>query len=432
MRKMGCCIVLMCSGYVNASGFKMDVINPSSFGLANAGSAADVSDASIAFHNVAGMHALGKESFISSLSVIDPNSRMDNTQLSGVGLSPSVNTTVSDATQAFVGGALLPSLFYVRPLNHKMTGGVSITVPFGVDFSYHLNNGVERLVSETHLRVLDVQPALSYQWSNHWMVGMGLNMMYATERLSREAPVFGTRIDYEGSDTAVGFNLGFLASFNENRTRVGGKYQSEVGFDFKGTASVQGANPAIPELSLYNDVHMPSYIHLGLSHQFKNQWSTHVGVMHTRWPESVGSRLSTQIPIHILNMPSGVDALFNNQFPNWHNTLSMNVGVRYQVTPTWQLRFGYLWDDDPAEQTSEMAPSLLSALRTQSWVTVGAGYNPSGPWAWDVMCGVMRASKSEVGESFFNPMTPNQNITLKGNASTRAYTYGVQVTYDYE
>lgn len=426
---------LVCATHANAAGFKVDAINPSNFGLANAGAAADVNDASIVFHNPAGIHALGQHALSASFSTFYPKSELDNIELYTAGLpagTPPVKVP-SDVSD-FVLSESLPALFYARPVHDKIAVGFSVTVPFGAGAHYDVKTSLGEWTSSTELKVVDIQPAMSYRFSGHWSVGAGINVMHALEHVDRRS--FGTKVSYDASDTAVGFNTGVLYSFNEGRTRIGGTYHSGVAFGFEGDLMMDGVNPNTPRLKLKQALRIPRRTQLAVSHQSKGAWSYHLGVTHTAWSDAADVRAPTAmisaLPSSLSGMAPTANGLSNMQKPKWKDTVAVAAGVRYQVSPKWQFRLGYLRDSDMDSGDDGAALASLGAINRQSWATFGLGYDSQNAWSWDLMAGVLRTSKGDIQSAMVNPANPSQKMQLKATSTIQAYTAGVQLRYRYE
>lgn len=441
--------LLVCTVNAHSAGFQVQAITPSHFGVANAGANADVSDAGIVYHNPAGMYALGYKAWSVGLNYIHPNSRLSDVRLDVTGLPAGTQIDVGSTPKNLLPDATTPSLFYTQPLNKSMAVGLAITVPFGSDLDYLVNTSAGVVESVTEFKVVDFQPALSYAFSESLQVGASIHAMYAQQEVIRNTPLPRSSFALKGSDTAVGFGVGGLYTFNSDKTRIGVNYRSKVGFRFKGQPTAQSLSVNLPTLGVTNWITTPSQVQLGVAHKTNGKLSFHVGITHVNW------RDFSSFDVGFLSPVSAVPALqllptATEPF-NFRNTTSYALGVRYQMTPAWQLRMGYVWDESVGNGDTSPYASSLVLLQRQDWFTLGVGYHPaiskpkgaqveeasadethaqaSHHWSWDGVIAWMPSSSKPIFAQSVNSGNTSQTAAIRAQTSARAVMVGLQVNY---
>lgn len=437
-------VSLICVIDVHSSGFKIDPINPSSFGLANAGVAADVYDASMVYHNPAGLSALGSEQWSVGANYIRFGTSVYDARLDVAGLPVGTQVGLGQVNDDFLPDAKLPSVFYAKPLNPYVSFGLALTMPFGSELNHRIDTTAGVIQSLTKIKILDVQPALSYAFTESFAMGASIHVMHAQQRVIRNTPLPRSSFSLKGSDNAVGFGVGGLYTFNSGRTRIGVDYRSKVEFRFKGRPTAISSNINFPALHVTNQIVTPSQMQLGVSHKTKGKLSFHAGITRVNWRDfssldmGVVSPVSSVPALQIL--PTQTEAL------NFRNTTQYALGIRYQVKPAWQIRTGYLWGDGVGNNRTSPYASTLVSLQKQNWLTVGLGYRhvglkpkaegdqsskPVTHWAWDGVIGVMPSSGGEIFGQGVNSANTSQLASVRAKTDMRAVMIGVQMSYFY-
>lgn len=441
--------LLVCAVNAYSAGFQVQAITPSHFGVANAGANADVSDAGIVYHNPAGIHALGYRAWSVGLNYIHPKSRLSDVRLDVAGLPTGSQIDVGSTPKKLLPDATIPSLFYAQPLNKSMAVGLAITVPFGSDLDYFVNTSSGVVESATAFNVVDFQPAFSYAFSKSLQLGASIHAMYAQQEVIRNTPLPRSSFTLKGSDTAVGFGVGGLYTFNSDKTRIGVNYRSKVGFRFKGQPTVQSLNVNLPTLGVTNWVTTPSQVQLGVAHKTNGKLSFHAGITRVNWRDFASFDVGFTSPVSAMPalqlLPTATEPL------NFRNTTSYALGMRYQMTPAWQLRMGYVWDESVGNADTSPYASSLVLLQRQDWFTLGVGYHPAivkpkgaqteeasahethtqatHYWSWDGVMGWMPSSSEPVFAQSVNSLNASQTATIRAQTSARAVMVGLQVNY---
>lgn len=197
------------SGIAASAGFALNEQSISAMGTSFAGRSSSASDATTLYGNPAGMALLDRAQASGGLAVIHASSRID---------SASANSPFGTEVQGSNKGDMVPFTgvpmgFYVRPLDERWHAGVGIYVPFGMITDYERGFQGRYFGDYSEVRVITLQPTLSYKVNERLSLGFGPTLNRVDGRL--ETAVFtGTatdgRIIIKGDDTSVGYNLGAL------------------------------------------------------------------------------------------------------------------------------------------------------------------------------------------------------------------------------
>src|SRR6266404_5131069 len=164
---------LVAGSEAHAAAFALYEQGVSGLGNAYAGAAAVAEDATTVWWNPAGMSRLGSgKHFAIGGVLISPSTKFSNGSSQTAAFSnPSSTGTGGDAGK----DAIVPSMFYVMDLNPRMRFGIGISVPFGLKTEYD-SNWIGRFQGvSSKVETLNINPSLSYKFSDATSVGFGLS-----------------------------------------------------------------------------------------------------------------------------------------------------------------------------------------------------------------------------------------------------------------
>ena len=229
---------LTCSSFYSVgAAFQLAEHSAAGLGRAFAGEAAIADDASVVARNPALMAQFDTiELSVTgtyvmpdvSLTGIDAPAGMDPIALNDSSIAPS---------------AIIPAMYLVVPLNDKFALGFGTFSNFGLATEFDDDYAAGSLAGETSITTVNVNTSLSYKVNDQFVIGGGLNVIYADASLVRNAGQnpMGIPDQYEianlaGDDISYGWNMGLSYDFNENH-RLGFSYRSEVKLDLEGDYS---------------------------------------------------------------------------------------------------------------------------------------------------------------------------------------------------
>lgn len=393
-----------------ASGFALNEQSISGMGTSFAGRSSSADDASTLFGNPAGMSRLKREEVSFGIAAI--NAKTDIKNASG---APGSN----DGDMVPV--TAVPMGYYVNPLDEKWAVGVGIYVPFGLITDYEGGFSGRYHGDYSEVRVITVQPTVSYRFNEKLSVGFGPTINRIDGQLeSAVPPMLGTsdsRVKIKGDDTALGFNVGVLYEFSPN-TRAGLTYHSKVDYKLEGDTRITGNDPVLGAIGAYGkydaslDLETPESIDFSLTHELNDQWTIYGGATLTRW-----SRLETIVVENKGVAPGPASASFGTieEEQDWHDTWSYALGAAYKLNKEWTLRTGVALDQSPTNNTHR-SPRIPTGDRTA--VSFGLAWNPSDDMTVDLAYSYLWEEDTKIRQASYNATYENS-----------AHGFGAAMTY---
>jgi long-chain fatty acid transport protein len=260
--------------------------------------------------------------------------------------------------------------------------------------------------------------------TNNVSIGGGIDFQYATVEFNRTvgAPAVLNAFDLpptaydsqstnKGNSFGIGFHAGALFMLNENHTRVGVNYQSEMRHQFNGYSQLTGrlADPtfnfagdfenytlANPNATYRtntlssNNVALPAVVTVSAYQDVNEKLAILGSVVYTGWGAFRTIKLNNiaaGVPINNPDDPNdGFIALkpySNTTTEGYRNVWRAALGANYRVNQQWMMRFGGGYDQTPtvnAHRDVRLPDSDRWALSIgthyQPWYNVGfdAGY----------------------------------------------------------
>ncbi len=242
---------------------------------------------------------------------------------------------------------------------------------FGLKTNYESTFAGRQYGDKSDVKVMTVQPTLSYQVTDAVSVGVGPTINKLTAFLSAD-PGTGTNVELEGDDLGYGYNIGVHAKLTE-QTQAGLVYRSKV--DYKITDGDIRNFPitdTLPFLTTNTKAQTklttPESVELGLSHQLTSATQIHAGAVWTRW-----SRLQS---LNVIANGSGnpmLDAGISQNVSEdfkWKDVWGFATGVSHAYNDKLTVRAGLAVDQSPVTE-SHLSVRLPSGDR--SIVSLGAG-----------------------------------------------------------
>lgn len=401
------------SGHGFASGFALNEQSISGMGTSFAGRSSSAEDASTVFGNPAGMARLKREEVYVGAAVIHAQS-----DISRASANAGPATLAGSNDGDMVPSTGVPMGYYVKPLDDKVAFGLGIYVPFGLMTDYESNFQGRYHADKSYVRVITVQPTLSYRFNDKLSVGFGPTFNHIEGELTSSVlnpTSLGSndgKVKVKGDDTAVGFNLGVLYEFTPG-TRAGITYHSRVKYKLEGDTRVSG-NGALAAIAGKYDASLglttPESVDMSITHQLTDALTLHAGSTWTRW-----SRFKE---IRVENDSAALPVIVEEQ--NWHDTWAHAVGLSYRLNPQWTLRTGIAVDQSPTNNVDRSA-RVPSGDRTI--FSVGAGWSPNPDMTIDVAYSYLQEESVDV----------NQQSSTRGDYRARyknsAHGLGASLSY---
>lgn len=234
----------------------------------------------------------------------------------------------------------------------KMTVGVGVTTPFGSVMKWPDDSPFRALTTYTALPLFDVKPTLAYQLFPDLSIGVGADIYTFASffgeghaELQSVSPgglvPAGSKLEFNGKDTALGFNVGALYTALRNGdgqpvANLAVVYRSQATLHLDGALLTNGVKAQDATTTLV----LPQVITGGIAlWPFRNstrEWKVELNVDYVGW-KSVRN-----LDIHLGN------GAVIPQPQNWKSTYAILVGTEYRWVkvdqlPGWEvaLRAGY-------------------------------------------------------------------------------------------
>jgi long-chain fatty acid transport protein len=360
-------------------------------------------------------------------------SRLHGTQMSvqAIIATPKANFDVDESKTDFEGGnpdlgndpIVIPAFYYVRQLNDRWHGGVSLSIPsgFGSDYGGQWAGRYESV--DFTLVYVALTPAVSYRVNDQLSVGSSVAFNYtsSTSEVKIKQPLGDS--DKDGKITSdldgigVSVTLSMLYEFND-RTRAGIAWTSDSEADMEGNVRTRNLAPASDELFSelgLKDINteitntLPQRFLAGVYHEFESgKYFTIDGLWMKFSDFSV-----TDIKLDGQDVGVNAPLIFNDI---WAVTAGMGFPVNERLT----YSVGAMYLSQPVDD--DVRP-LTMALDEMWGVGVGLNYKLPDDRSLDLNANYINVGKSPVdtGES-------DSGGRLVGE-SEDPYAFMVELTY---
>lgn len=380
-----------------AGGFGVTVQSGSIGGNAATGHAL-AEDASAMWYNPALLSSLEGKQVNGGLSFVHTKLDVVNTGSTTPASGALVFPIVGDNTVDPGGTSITPSLFYKRDLGKQgMAFGLGINVPFGVNTEYENDSFTRYEATESQLKTVNINPAISYRVNEKFDVGAGLNLQIGQATLGRKldsfllctqsAPtatcqgVFGgasnqsfdNDVTIEADGIGYGVNAGFAYRPNQQIT-VSVGLRSSVNYDLEGDADFElnqtfltllGGNASgvgLVDQDAEASLKMPASASFAFARELSNKLTIHGDVTWTQW---------SSVPEIRIKFPNTTlsDSVTNTQ---WDDTTRVGLGMTYKMTPKTTLRTGIALDPTPTPGPENRTPRAPSS--DNLWLSGGVSH----------------------------------------------------------
>lgn len=337
-----------------------------------AGIAAEAADASTGWYNPAGLALLhGQQMVVGGVGVF-PSSELTGTSTYRTPnpFSPGNFLTYTQSFNDINGAknALVPSFHYAKPFTDTATFGLSIVSPFGLVTDWREGGPVRYAATTSKLFTVNVSPEVGVQITKNVAIGAGLDLQYARvtfnsmlgspalmSALGNPPTYFDSSSHNRGDSFGGGFHAGIMLMFNDNHSRIGLNYQSEMDHEFEGKSRLHGrlASPGFtnPDATftshnLYsNNISLPDITTLSVYHDINESFAVLGSVVYTGW--------NSLSKIVLNNVAAANPATFSQikttstSILDYDGSWRFALGANYQVNPLLMLRVGGGYDETP-------------------------------------------------------------------------------------
>ncbi len=383
----------------HAAGYAIAEQGASGLGSAYSAGATNISDASAVWSNPAAITQFEQPEISAAGHII--NISYDFTdQGSTLPAATGGAAIQGDGTVDAGHAAFVPALFYVRPLNEKLTFGFSLNAPFGLATEYDKDWTGRYQGVKSEVKSINLTPNIAYKINNRLSVGAGISFQYMEAELSTAvdsgsvclgvSPTTALQADclanglapgvqandglgvVTGDSWDVGFNLGVYFELND-AVSLGAAYRSAYTQDLKGDADFSISNELRTALDargltqLFTDTgataqaNTPSQLSLSSSVKMDEKLTLMTDFTWSEW-----SRFEELRIVYDSAQPDTVTDM------SWNDVWRFSVGGSYQMNDQWLLRAGLAYDEHAIPNLSHRTPRIPDNDRT--WLSFGANY----------------------------------------------------------
>lgn len=349
-------LALMLTGQqVLAAGFA--IYDWSARGVAMGGATmAGKPDASAAASNPAAMTGLNGTQVMTGLSAVAPM------------VTVSIEGQKSCDAESNVW--MLPHAYAVTQLTDRYWLGIGVYNRFGLGTEFDENWPGAGSVYYAAIKSVSLTPVLGMRLTDNWSIGLGAEANYFD--FTQKKKVGGTYdVKVQGDDVGVGVNLSTWYAPTDWLS-LGLMYRSSINVHPRGEAdsnlpSLLGGDHLNGDAD--GEITLPDSWSLGLCITPTDRLSLEFDATRTGW----SSYKELDIRINGVN-PSGVAV------KDWKDTWRIGIGAEYALTPSWDLRAGYVYDETPVR--TERADYMVPANDRQLFST-GLGWHDDS-WSVDL------------------------------------------------
>lgn len=366
---MALAIVLLCIPHpAFAAAFGIFEQGSKAMGMAGAFTA-QADDPSALFHNAGGLAFLDRQAISLGATYL----QVEGTQFEGAAPFPGPGVTgeMKDLN------ALVPHVYYVRPINERWKWGVGIISPFGLETEWKdPDTWAGRFINQkAKLTVIDVNPTVGWKVSKTFGVGLGIVGRFSDVELNRNLPatllggppldIANTRLTSD-TETGIGWNVGFLHKPGEYFS-WGFSYRSKITVDYGGNGvftqiptgipPIDGVVPVVIPLNqdvpVVTEIEFPDMASLGVAVGLTRQLLAEVDLNWTGWSSF------DALPLVFATAPQ-LSSIVEQGYEDAYN---YRVGLRYATARGSQVRFGVVFDESP-QPDAAVGPLLPDSDRT--------------------------------------------------------------------
>lgn len=247
--------------------------------------------------------------------------------------------------------APLMSIHFSYPLKEYLVYGFSFNNPFGQSVNFPESSIVNSTVTEAMLITWNIANSLGYAINKQWSVGAGFDV----QRLDFMAqniypmplaiqPSLYTK--NEAADWQFGWHGGVLYQFNQEQSRIGFNYRSQINHDADGksyaTATVNPVPPLFgPEITNRDftvALSLPPVYTLSGFHHLNDKWDILGTIEFTQW--NVYNNIEFT---NIVNVPGGDKTVPQD----YHDAWTFAGATYYHFNPKLYVGVGFRFDQTP-------------------------------------------------------------------------------------
>ncbi len=434
-------LTLLIANSAHAAGFAIVENSASGMGNAFAGGGAYAGEASAVWFNPAGMSRLERRELQAAGHLIMLRADFENDGSTAATGGPLSGSNSGSDQPGFV-----PNVYFTMPVDDKWDFGIGINAPYGLATKFD-DDWVGRYHAvESDMKVININPAFSYQATDQLSVGFGVSVQYIDVTLTSAIDFGGICVaalpvsscaglglapqqtdgfaEITGDSLGYGFNFGLLYQYSD-QTRVSLAYRSKVDHDVEGesdftvpgVAAFLTASGNFVDTDVTSDVSLPATLSLSWFHQMNDTWSFMADATWTGWSTLEELRIEYDSV-----QPDSVTTLA------YEDTWRLAFGANYQLNDTTVLRGGIAWDQTPVPDAAHRTPRVPDDDRL--WLAIGAGFQTSDDVTIDIGYAHLIVNDPK-SDTEFESSVPTIQHTLTGSYDATVDILSAQVRWNF-
>ena len=238
----------------------------------------------------------------------------------------------------------LPFMHYVAKPMDRLRWGASLTVPGGLTKRW--KSGHQKLFAEEFtLKVIEVNPVISYRLSNSFALGGGLRFIYSEGKVYGDGgTIKPLKREMEGDTLEYGYNLA-MSYRPTSDINMAVTYRSNIDLKEEGDANLYLFGVG-KQYSADVTVPLPAMLNLAVSKTWQDRYTVELNYERTYWSAYKELDFNYGKPIQ----PLLVSSFDNAKAKKWNDTNTFRVGVTADITPSITVMAGYAKDETPIDK----------------------------------------------------------------------------------
>ena len=396
-----------------ASGFAIIENSASGMGQAFAGAAAVAEDPSTIYFNPAGMMYLEGTQVTAGMHIVDSNAKFKDKGSTPVGGGHGGN-----AGDTF----FIPNFYYVQDFGEKYKIGLGVNAPLGLGTEYNKEWMGRYTSTESELKTININPAISFRANEKLSIGLGMNVQYIEATLKGHIyqgalGMSDGRVKVTGDSWSMGFNGGFIYEVTP-ATRLGLHYRSKISQTLKGNVKFENMHALLGGDRKKNAtarIDTPATFSTSLTHQLNDRLTLLGDITFTQWSnfEELKVEDSNGNPI----VPIVEE--------KWNDVFRYSLGMKYAYNKQWTFRTGVARDKTPIDDKRRTS-RIPGDDRT--WLSFGASYSPSTNLTIDVGYSHLWVEDAKIDEEY---ALLKSSGTLRGDYDSDVNILSAQATWKF-
>ncbi len=223
---------------------------------------------------------------------------------------------------------------------------------------------------DARIETVSYNPDVALKINDQLSVAAGVQAVTFDMKLKRKLPYQPNNdldLSLTGDAVGYGYNLGIRYA-PLKWLALGAAYQSQVDEDIDGQASIH-----VKKTDASGDITLPDEIFLGVTFKPLDKLSLEIGALRTGWSSYDQLKIKFDDPT-VLGKSESITP------KDWDDVWRYQFGVEYSLTDKWDLRAGYVIDQEPIPDSTV---DYLVPANDRQLYSVGCGYKWS-TWALDL------------------------------------------------